>query len=210
MARKKWERAGYLEGIIAKGISYCGGIHYEPGYSSKPKLMEGFFRVWIGLTDHKLRRTFGALLAFANAHGNYTRAGYALDVGGLLCPVSEEGLWFSAATRDLAAWTGESTTWNVSKWMKDLVDAGLARVILKGGYRTGKATVYLIPTSLLTTSSMEQHRRETQSPPYPSNREILVEETLLPLICCRDEGTRLISPFSSTTLMSKVSVEPSA
>lgn len=72
MAREKWEREGYLDEVIEKAVLFCGGTFYDPSYSSKAELMGGFFRLWMGITDHKLRKTLGALLAFANAYGNYT------------------------------------------------------------------------------------------------------------------------------------------
>ncbi len=92
MRRKKWDRTGYLDELCTKGIKKCGGKFYDPEYSSKEEIVEGLFRVWMGLKDYKLRRSFGALLARVNSLGWYSREGFVVRAHGQDHVVPEEGL----------------------------------------------------------------------------------------------------------------------
>ena len=163
MRRKKWDREDYFDNTLERAIDFCHGEFYDPTFSSKPYLMEGFFGVWLGLKDLKLRRAFGALLAFLNAYGWYAREGYVIEAHNQEHVVPEEGLLVFAAHRDLAMWMGEANVGNVSRAMKELSleEVGLVRKVSEG--RGSKGTLYLVPSSLISSSMPSiQHRRETQ------------------------------------------------
>lgn len=186
MRREKWNREGYLDDTIERGIKSCQGNFYDPGYSSKDDLLKKFFGIWVRLDAYKLRRSLGALLAILNGHGQYTRKGFIVKAHGDEYPFPEEGLWAYASLRDLAIWMGEGGVANVSRAMKTLRKEGLALRISKG--RGSKGSLYLLPTSVLscyppeeTQDSDIQHRRETQVI-YPE------QETCVSLLCCKGDA----------------------
>lgn len=154
MRRRKWNRDGYLESLVADGIRYCKGEFYDPEYSSKEKLLDGLFQVWMGYKDPKLRRAFGALLARVKSLGWYSHAGYVFEAHGEKHIIPEDGLLVYASHRDQGLWMGEDDIGNISRTMKALVEVSLVQMISKG--KGSKGTLYLIPSSLIQINNIEE------------------------------------------------------
>lgn len=201
MQRPKWESEGYLNSTIQHGIEFCRGNFYDPDYSSKDDLIEGFIGVWLGLKDYERRRSFGAILARANAYGWYTREGYRISAHSQQHVVPEEGLLVYASLRAQGVWMGESDVPFISRAMRRLNEEGLVTRISEG--RGSKGSLYLIPTTLLSSSdsgrrgdSYKQHRRETHGAPSPhdSYKQHRRETHAAPaaacvsLLCCKSES----------------------